>query len=106
MNYMGKLAVINYKIDNCTRNYKASKQDKYFDEYTKLIQDKEELEGLIEQLYYTFQNSYNIHKIIEFCKDNKLNKFDTIKHLDYLYERLFKIKKYYTKQYKNRILEV
>ena len=106
MNYIGKLAVINYKIDNCTKNYKASKQDKYYDEYLNLIQEKEKLECIIDNLYYTFQNAYNIYKIIEFCKVYKLNKIDTIKHFDYLYERLFRVKKFYTKQYKNRIVEV
>ena len=101
MNYISKLAVVNYKIDNCTRNYKISKNEKYFDEYTKLMKDKEELEKLIDQLYYYFQNAYNIHRILAFCKSNNLNKFDTIKYFDYLYDRLFKIKKYYTKQYAN-----
>ena len=105
MNYKSKLAVINFKINNCTRNYKETKQDIYYNEYIKLVQDKEELEKLIDKLYYYFHNSYNIHKIIQFCKENKLNKFDMIKYFDYLYERLFKIKKYYTMQYKNRIKE-
>ena len=105
MNYINKLAVINYKIDKCTKNYKASKNEVYYNEYLELIQDKEEIEGLIEQLYYTFQSAYNIHKIIKICKENNLNKFDVIKYFDYLYKVQFKVNKYYTKQYKNRILE-
>ena len=106
MNYMSKLAVVNYKIDNCTKNYKESKNDIYYNEHLKLIEQKDYLESLIEQLYYYFQNSYNIHKILEFCKEYQLNKFDTIKYFDYLYKVQFKVNKYYTKQYKNRILEV
>ena len=106
MNYISKLAVINYKIDKCTKAYRKNNNGKYYIEYLSLLKEKEKLEGIIEQLYYTFQSAYNIHKIIQFCKEHNLNKFDTIKYFDYLYERLFKVKKYYTKQYKNIILEV
>ena len=51
-------------------------------------------------LYYFFQNAFNIHKVLEFIEINKLNKFDTIFYLDTLYYRTFKIRNYYSKQYK------
>ena len=106
MNYMGKLAVINYKIEKVTKEYKKNNNGKYYIEYLKLMQEKEKLESIIDNLYYTYQNAYNIHKILEIIKNNKLNKIDTIKYFDYLYKSQFKVSKYYTKQYKNRIVEV
>ena len=102
MDYISKLAVVNYKIEKCTRNYKKNNNGRYYLEYLHLIKEKDCLEALIDELYYEYQNAYNIHKIIEISKEYKLNTIDVIKYFDYLYKKQFKVSNYYIKQYKNR----
>ena len=86
---MSKLAVINYKIAICTKNYKKTNNEKYYLEYLQLTKEKDNLKSVIDNLYYEYQNAYNIHKIIEISKQYKLNKIDVIKYFDYLYKKQF-----------------
>ena len=104
--YIKKRDTISYKMKMITAEYKKCNNEKLYEEYIKLESEYNEIKKITDILYYFFQNAFNIHKILEFIKNNKLNKFDTIKYFDYLYKSQFKVSKYYTKQYKNRLLEV
>ena len=106
MTYISKLAVIDYKIDKCTRNYKKTNNERYYLEYLKLTKEKDYLESVVDNLYYEYQNAYNIHKIIEISKQYNLKKIDVIKHFDFLYKKQFKVSKYYIKQYKKAVQDV
>ena len=105
MGYISKLAVVNYKIDKCTRNYKKNNEGRYYLEYLHLVKERDYLESVIDDLYYTYQNAYNIHKIIEISKQYNLKKIDVIKHFDFLYKRQFKVSNYYIKQYKKAVVQ-
>ena len=104
MNYISKLAVVNYKIGICAKNYKKTNNGRYYLEYLQLTKEKDYLESVIDNLYYTYQNAYNIHKIMKYCEKHNLKKIDTIKYFDFLYKRQFKVSNYYIKQYKNKVV--
>ena len=104
MTYISKLAVIDYKIDECTRNYKKTNEGRYYIEYLQLTKEKDYLESVIDSLYYEYQNAYNIHKIAEYCEKHNLKKIDVLKYFDFLYKKQFKISNYYIKQYKKAVL--
>ena len=99
--YIKKRDTISYKMKIVTAEYKKCNNEKLYEEYIKLESEYNEIQKITDILYYFFQNAFNIHKVLEFIKINKLNKFDTIFYLDTLYYRTFKVRNYYSKKYKS-----
>lgn len=95
------LATIEYKETKLTKDYK----NKLIDREEALKQRKvihEELDSireLISELYYKFEEVYHVRQALQYAREKGLNKWLVIKYFDARYKRLFKVNKFFTKQY-------
>lgn len=95
------LATLEHKENKLARDYK----NKLIDREEALKQLKvihEELDSireLISELYYKFEETYHVRQAISYASEKGLNKWLVIKYFDARYKKLFKVNKFFTKQY-------
>lgn len=68
-------------------------------EHDKIQLELDNYNNLIDLLYYKFEETYTIRQALEFIKVNKFNKWLVIKYFDSRHKRLFKVNKFFTRQY-------
>lgn len=95
------IATLEHKENKLTKDFKnkiISKEDAL--KQLKVIQEElDKTRELISELYYKFEEIYHVRQVIQYASEKGLNKWLVIKYFDSRYKKLFKVNKFFTKQY-------
>ena len=105
--YISIKSVIEYKIKNVLKEYETYKKiytqeqiDENYSKYIELCYQRDDVNFILEDLYYWMQNGYNLNKTLEYIKEKNLNIKHTLNYIDYKIKIMTGTKGTYLKQYK------
>ena len=95
------LATLEHKEDKLTKDFRnklISKEDA-LKQLKTIHEELDSTRELISELYYKFEETYHVRQALKYASEKNLNKWLVIKYFDYRYKKLFKVNKFFTKQY-------
>ena len=95
------LATIEHKEDKLTKDFKNKliNREEAIQELERLCIERDLYNVIIDTMYYKFNEVYNIKQALKFASEKGLDKWLVIKYFDSRYKKLFKVNKFFTKQY-------
>ena len=95
------LATLEHKEDKLTKDFKnkAITKEEALKQIKLIHEELDATRELISELYYKFEETYHARQAVQYASEKGLDKWLVLKYFDYRYKRLFKVNKFFTKQY-------
>ena len=95
------IASIEHKQEVIKKDYRSKLIDLNTAESThdRLQVELDRYNSIINDLYYQFELTGHVRQALSYASEKGLDKWLVIKYLDARYKRLFKVNKFFTKQY-------
>lgn len=95
------LATIEYKEEKLTQDFKNKliSKEEALKQLKVIHEELDTTKELISDMYYKFEETYHVRQALQYASEKGLNKWLVIKYFDARYKKLFKVNKFFTKQY-------
>ncbi len=95
------IATIEHKQEVIRKDYKSKLIDLNTAEKThdRLQIELDKYNSIIDNLYYQFELTGHVRQALSYASEKGLDKWLVIKYFDARYKKLFKVNKFFTKQY-------